>query len=131
MVKKWIVMCVIIVAIVGLCVWENLYIQKSFTFLLNRLDIIEMQLSKNEEIINTDENISAINNLHEEWRSKTKVLKTIVWHTGMKEVEINLSRVLSYVEQNDYKEAIVELHALQDFSKHYKQDFTITLENIL
>ena len=131
MVKKWIVMCVIIVAIVGLCVWENLYIQKSFTFLLNRLDIIGMQLSKNEEIINTDENISAINNLHEKKKKKTKVLKTIVWHTGMKEVEINLSRVLSYVEQNDYKEAIVELHALQDFSKHYKQDFTITLENIL
>lgn len=131
MVKKWIVMCVIIALIVGLCVWENVYIQQSFTFLLNRLDAIEVQLSENEELINTEENILALTNLHEEWREKTKVLKTIVWHTGMKEVEINLSRVLSYVEQNDFKEAMVELHALQDFSKHYKQDFTITLENIL
>lgn len=131
MVKKWIVMCVIILSIIGLCVWENLYIQNSFKFLLDRLTVIEAMLSENEDVINTQDNLNELAKLHEEWTDKTKVLKTIVWHTGMKDVEVNMSRIMSYTEENDYKEAIVELHALQDFCKHYRQDFTITIENIL
>lgn len=131
MVKKWIVMCAITLAIVGLCVWENLYIQKSFGFLLDRLTQIEMQLKENEEQVDTPQNISALETLHEEWREKTKVLKTIVWHTGMKDVEVNMSRILSYTEENNFEEAMVELHALQDFCRHYRQDFTISIENIL
>ena len=55
----------------------------------------------------------------------------IVWHTGMKEVEINLSRIQSYVVMNNFEETIVELNALKDFCLHYKDDFIITIENIL
>ena len=131
MVKKWIVMSVIILCIVGLCVGENLYIQDSFTFLRENLVQIQESLSVDTKNINTQENILALENLHTEWRKRAKVLKTLVWHTGMKEVEINLSRILTYTEQNDYKEAVVELNALLDFSDHYMNDFTINLENIL
>ena len=131
MVKKWIVMSVIILCIVGLCVGENLYIQDSFTFLKENLVQIQESLSVDTENINTQENILALENLHTEWRKRAKVLKTLVWHTGMKEVEINLSRILTYTKQNDYKEAEVELNALLDFSDHYMNDFTINLENIL
>ncbi len=131
MVKKWIVMSVIILCIVGLCVGENLYIQDSFTFLKENLVQIQESLSVDSENINTQENILALENLHTEWRKRAKVLKTLVWHTGMKEVEINLSRILTYTKQNDYKEAEVELNALLDFSEHYMNDFTINLENIL
>lgn len=131
MVKKWIVMSVIILCIVGLCVGENLYIQDSFTFLKENLVQIQENLSVDTENINTQENILALENLHTEWRKRAKVLKTLVWHTGMKEVEINLSRILTYTKQNDYKEAEVELNALLDFSDHYMNDFTINLENIL
>lgn len=131
MVKKWIVMIGIILAIVGVCIWENLYIQKAFSFLEGRLDEIEVKLSQNEEVINTQENIKEIKKLHEEWQHYSNVLKTIVWHTGMKDVEINLSRILTYVEENDYTEAMVELHVLEDFCKHYSKDFTINIQNIL
>ena len=121
----------IILAIVGVCIWENLYIQKAFSFLEGRLNEIEVKLSQNEETINTQENIKEIKKLHEEWQHYSNVLKTIVWHTGMKDVEINLSRILTYVEENDYTEAMVELHVLEDFCKHYSKDFTINIQNIL
>lgn len=121
----------IILAIVGVCIWENLYIQKAFSFLEGRLNEIEVKLSQNEEAINTQENIKEIKKLHEEWQHYSNVLKTIVWHTGMKDVEINLSRILTYVEENDYTEAMVELHVLEDFCKHYSKDFTINIQNIL
>ena len=53
MVKKWIVMSVIILCIVGLCVGENLYIQDSFTFLRENLVQIQESLSVDTENINT------------------------------------------------------------------------------
>lgn len=130
MAKKWVVMSIITLLIVSLCVLESNYIQDSFEFLLDNLNVIEMNISVDGDI-NTVGNIKALNDLHEQWRNKTKYLKMIVWHTGMKEVEINLSRIQSYVEINNQEEALVELHALQDFSRHYKDDFTITIENIL
>ena len=124
-------MAIIFALIVGICIWENLYISSSFKFLEDGLFKIETSIKQDEENINSQENILLIKNLHEEWRAKTNVLKTIVWHTGMKEVEINLSRILSYTEQNNFSEAMVEINALKDFCRHYADDFTITLENVL
>lgn len=131
MVKKWIIMSVITLAIIGLCVWENIYIQKSFEFLDAKLTKIEAQFEADELNVDSAKNINDLEALHKEWQKKTDILKMIVWHTGMKEVEINLSRITSYAEQNNFEEAMVELHALQDFCEHYKNDFTITPENIL
>ena len=107
MVKKWIVMSVIILCIVGLCVGENLYIQDSFTFLKENLVQIQESLSVDTENINTQENILALENLHTEWRKRAKVLKTLVWHTGMKEVEINLNPPLKLLLSSLSKEILL------------------------
>ena len=128
--KKWAVMIVIIVLIVGLCVFESVYIQNSFSYLYGELVKFEDKISPDKDI-DLEENISTIKMLHSNWQKRSDNLKMIVWHTGMKEVEINLSRIQSYVMMNDYAETIVELNALKDFCLHYKDDFTITIENIL
>lgn len=128
--KKWAVMIVIIVLIVGLCVFESVYIQNSFSYLYGELVKFEDKISPDKDI-DLEENISTIKMLHSNWQKRSDNLKMIVWHTGMKEVEINLSRIQSYVMMNDFAEAIVELNALKDFCLHYKDDFTITIENIL
>ena len=124
-------MIIIFAIIIGICFWENLYISSSFTYLEDGLFKVETMIKQNEEKIDTQTNILEIKSLHENWRNKTKVLKAIVWHTGMKEVEINLSRILSYTEQNNFVEAMVEINALKDFCRHYADDFTITIENVL
>ena len=130
MAKKWAVMIGIILIIVGVCVIETNYIQNSFNFLLNEMNTVETKIRADGENINLPENIIFLENIHTEWRKKSEVLKMIVWHTGIKEVEVNLSRIKTYVEENNSEEALVEVHQLQDFSKHYKDDFKITLSNI-
>ena len=129
--KKWAVMIVIILLIVGLCVFESVYIQNSFSYLYGELVKFEEKISVDENNIDSEENISIMKDLHSSWQKRSDNLKMIVWHTGMKEVEINLSRIQSYVMMNDFAEAIVELNALKDFCMHYRDDFTITIENIL
>ncbi|MCR5553558.1 MAG: DUF4363 family protein [bacterium] len=129
--KKWAVMIVIILLIVGLCVFESIYIQNSFTYLYGELVKFEEKISEDENNIGSEENVAIIKDLHSSWQRRSDNLKMIVWHTGMKEVEINLSRIQSYVITNNFEEAIVELNALKDFCLHYKDDFIITIENIL
>ena len=68
--------------------------------------------------------------MHIEWDKKTRVLKCLIWHSGVKDVETGLARVSIYVEENDYKEAAAELASLIDYCAHYLDDFHLSVENI-
>lgn len=123
-------MTLLLFLLVGTSVYECYYITSTFDYLEAETIKIEQMLAKNTEHINIKENEDAIKTLHEGWHKRTKLLKTIVWHTGIKEVEVGLSRALSYTEENNYTEAKVELQNLLDFCKHYEQDFKVSIENI-
>lgn len=80
--------------------------------------------------MNTEENIKLLKELHAEWTEKKKVLKIFVWHTNLKDVEVGLSRIQSYTAENDFTEAYTEIQNLIDFSKHFRQDYELNLQNI-
>jgi hypothetical protein len=88
-------------------------------------------LEATEDNINTTQNVDYLEVLHTDFHKQEKVLKSLIWHTGLKDVEIGISRILSYVQENDYTEAITETNALIDYCEHYSLDFAITPENIL
>ncbi len=111
-------------------IFESLYIQKTFSFLEGQAEIIEEKLAADDTKIDTEENIGAIKDLHKEWQKKTKVLKFFVWHTGIKDVEVGLARIQSYTEENNYTEAHVELTNLIDYTRHYKEDYKFSIQNI-
>ena len=58
------------------------------------------------------------------------MLKALIWHTGIKDIEVGLARIKIYTMQNDFKEASSELEGLIDYVEHYKEDFTLSLENL-
>ena len=58
------------------------------------------------------------------------MLKCLIWHTGIKDVEIGLARISVYIEENDYTEASAEVLSLVDYLTHYSDDFRISWENI-
>lgn len=128
--KRLILMIILLIVLVGTSIAECFYITSTFDFLESEIKTIEVMLKNTKENIDTKENIGAIKTLHEKWHKKTKLLKILVWHTGIKEVEVGLSRALSYTEENNYTEAKVELQNLLDFCEHYEQDFKVSLENI-
>ena len=127
MVKKWIALSIILVA--G-CVIESIYINRSFNWLINSLETLQIELRENKEKCDTEELIYDANQVHIKWGEKTKVLKCLIWHSGVKDVETGLARVAVYVEENDYKEASAELASLIDYCAHYLDDFHISVENV-
>lgn len=131
MVKKWIVMIVLSIALILGCIFESRYINRSFDWLINSLEVLQIELTENKEKIDTDELISKAYSIHENWHKKVKVLKCLIWHTWVKDIEIGLARIAVYVEENDYTEVYAELASLIDYCAHYSDDFRVSKENIL
>lgn len=130
MVKKWIVMVVLTIILIAGCIAESFYVNKSFDWLINSLETVQIELTENKDKIDTDKFIEEIYELHNKWHKKVKLLKCLIWHTNIKDVEIGLARISVYIEENNYTEAYAEIASLIDFSAHYLDDFRISTENI-
>jgi len=130
MVKKWIFMIVLTIILVLGCIAESVYVNNSFDWLINSLETVQIELTENKEKIDTEKLIGNIYDLHNNWHKKVKVLKCLIWHTNIKDVEIGLARISVYIEENNYTEAYAEIAALIDFTAHYLDDFRISVENI-
>lgn len=131
MTKKLIVIIIFIIGIVVLGFFESHYILNSFDELSDKLVVIETTLSKTPDHIETEENITTLKDLHSHWQKHTKILKFFVWHTGIKDVEVGLSRITSYTEMNNYEEAYTELNNLIDYCNHYSEDYRFSIQNII
>lgn len=131
MTKKLISVLALIVVVGFAGFFESNYIIKSFDYLNSELIQVMNNLSADPEHIDTKENVDNLKAIHTNWQKHTKVLKFFVWHTGIKEVEVGLSRITSYTEENDYTEAYVELNNLIDYCNHYSEDYRFSLQNII
>lgn len=131
MIKKLICIIIFLSLVLTAGFFESHYITSSFNELEERLNKIQYELSLTPDQIDTEENILALKTLHKDWQCHTKVLKFFVWHTGIKDVEVGLSRITSYTEENDYTEAYTELKNLIDYSNHYSEDYKFSFQNII
>ena len=123
-------MIVLSIILVFGCIFESTYVNRSFDWLINSLETIQIELAESKDKIDTEKFIDDTYNLHNEWHKKVKLLKCLIWHTNIKDVEVGLARISVYVEENNYTEAYAEIASLIDFSAHYLDDFRISSENI-
>ena len=88
-------------------------------------------LEATKDKIDTEENIIYIEDVHTYWHDKNKVLKGLIWHTGLKDIEVGMARIKTYVEEDNFTEALTELESLTYYVSHYSDDFKFSLENVL
>ena len=112
------------------CIIESLYVNKSFEWLINSLESLQITITENKEKIDSEEIVKTSHEIHEEWHKRVKVLKCLIWHTGIKDVETGFARISVYIEENDYTEAYAEIATLIDYTAHYLDDFRISVDNI-
>ncbi len=130
MVKKWIIMLSLTAILIIGGILEYNYVNNSFKNLIDDVQELQIEITNHKEKIDTEELINSAYSIHEKWHKRVKILKSVIWHTGIKDIEVGLARIAVYIEENDYTEANAELCSLIDFLEHYSEDFTITLENI-
>lgn len=130
MVKKWIIMIALTILLVVGCVIEANYVNKSFKWLINSLETLQIEITQQKDKIDEEEFVALAYEIHEEWHDKVKLLKCLIWHSGIKDVEIGLARIAVYIKENNYTEASAEIASLIDYLAHYLDDFSISTENI-
>ena len=131
MVKKWIVIVSIMILLIAGCIVENTYISDSFKSFHKRLETAKVMLKEDDGAIDNEENINFLESIETDWDKNIIGLKSVIWHTGLKEIEIGLSRVITYTEENNFTEAITELNAILDYLDTYSGEFRLSLENLL
>lgn len=130
MVKKWIFILSLIAILTASCILEYNFVNHSFDHLKEQLLTYKQMLDEDKEHIDTEQNISYVQEVHEKWHKKSDVLKALIWHTGIKDIEVGLSRIETYTSENDYTEALAELDSLIDYVAHYASDFKLTFSNL-
>ncbi len=123
-------MITISIALIAGCIIEGIFVNKSFDDLIDSLEAYQVKLDENKDKIDTDELIYEINEINENWTKKIKYLKSLIWHSGIKDIEIGVARLIVYVEENDYTEASAELSSMIEFLKYYSEDFSFAIENV-
>ena len=131
MVKKWIVIVSIMLLLVAGCIVENTYIRGSFDKFHKKLETAKTMLEEDDGAIDNEENINFLKSIETDWDKNIMGLKSVIWHTGLKEIEIGLSRVITYTEENNFTEAMTELNAILDYLDTYSREFGLSLENLL
>ena len=109
---------------------ESKYIEITFEKFEKELLQFSAMLDENQDNINSFKNLQRIESITQEWHKTAIKLKYLVWHTGIKDVEVGLSRIATYTKENDYTEAKAELNNLLDFTRHYSKDFKVLPENV-
>lgn len=130
MVKKWIVILSLMILLGVGCVLEYRFVNNSFETLQDDLVEYKQMIESDKEHIDKEENVLFVQKVHEKWHKKTKILKALIWHTGIKDIEVGLSKIETYSSENDFTEALAELDSLLDYVSHYASDFKLAIENL-
>ncbi len=127
--KETIICIVIVIAIIiGNYSMQN-YTKESVTELSNQLDDLKQEILKIGEK-NTEQIKENIKQLQEEWETRHDKLAYFIEHDELEKVETNLIGLDSFMEMEQYPEAISELDKSVFLLRHIEDKYALDLENI-
>ena len=130
MLKKWAIVLFIVASLIVGCALEYRFVNGTFEDMTLHFEHVQTMLEENQSHVDTQEILNYLDDLHDDFHEKEKVLKALIWHTGLKDVEIGISKIAAYAKNNNFDEAIAETKSLVDYCRHYGQDFKLSWENI-
>lgn len=129
MLKESIISTVLVIAIIiGNYMTQN-YTKESAKELSNKLNELK------ENILNIGEEDSSqlkdkMEGIKDEWESRFNKLAYYIEHDELEKVENNLTGISSFIEMEEYAEAISELDKGVFVLKHIEDKYGFSLENI-
>lgn len=126
MFKELIISIVIIISIFSLDMFTQNYTEKS-------VERITEQFSNLKKYISDDnaENIqNTIKNIDDDWEKIHDKLAYYIEHDELEKVETNLTSLKSYIETNEYAEAVSELDKSVFILKHIEDKYVFNLQNV-
>ncbi|KJS18499.1 MAG: hypothetical protein VR69_00510 [Peptococcaceae bacterium BRH_c4b] len=122
----WLVL-VAFVIVLGLGVWANIQLNTSTTGLVQKIDLIESDIS-NQRWDHAYKNTLAF---EKAWRENAKWWPTILDHQEMDNIEFSLAKFKEYVAEKNNVLSLAQLSELKLMIRHIPEKEAISLQNIL
>ncbi len=124
MVKSIISIIIASVLVIGLGVFENLYLNKTFKELDKSFQIVE------EKLITQTCTKADVLTAQDIWIDKKRNLHAFIPHTEIKEVDLWVSECVFYAEDDDFAEALAKVMVVRELFEQIPRNFLIKFENL-
>lgn len=127
--KKELIICTIIVIsiIIGNIITQN-YTKETINITTQKLDELKSKIT--QEDILTEEVKNEILEIYHEWNKRHDKLAYYIEHDELEKVETDLTSLKSFIEVQEYKEAVSELDKTIYILKHIEEKNAFNLKNI-
>lgn len=127
--KKFIMILVLFLIIVGAGFFEHIYNKQLYTSMYTDLKFIEDSISPDAEV-STKENIDLIHAVCNRWEDSKKITLIFHNHTLSRALDERLVYVKKWIELNNYDETSVMLDVTMAYIRDLMDDYSPNAANI-
>lgn len=128
--KELVICCVIVVVIlIGNNITQN-YSVESVDTLTKNLKKLREDIYKDQDNVNSENNKDKLSSIFEKWYECYDKLAYYIEHDELEKVGNDLDGLKSYIETNEYPEAISELDESIFILNHIEDKYKFNLKNI-
>lgn len=130
MLKKYIYLLIIILFLVGVCIWEDL----SVNIYLQEIDdaVAEIQaLVADKDAINSYDILMTVENLEEMWIKNENNLCILVNHKDIEDIGMEIARLKSTIATNQIEDFNASLSLVRFFTETYHHVMGTSIQNLL
>ena len=124
---KWIFISFFAAVLIGICVFDEILVQKTFRIMISKTTEVVAELDENG-ITGTSKDL--IENLETYWHKKQKPMSVFIHHEETKFLGDRLTLAKAYIENDMKDEAVIELGALIYEAATLKKLYKFTITNI-
>lgn len=124
--KEIIIVLLIIVIIFATDILTQNFTKKSISLINEKLDNIKTTIINNE----TNDLNSEIKNLDENWTDINNKMSFYIEHDELEKVNTSLVKIKSYIEFEEYSEAVPELEECKYILDHIKEKQRLKIINL-
>ena len=129
MVKRIITIATLFVILLFLALYELFAVNSLIDNLNQQSTNLQIEIYNNKETVSNT--LSLVNETKNFWQKKETVLTLMFNHKDLSTITDTLSRLYSYVENNDYDNAIAEVNLLKQYADKNKWIMGFNFQNIL
>lgn len=129
MVKRIITISALFGLLIILAFYELVAVNNLITTLNEQATNLQTEIYENKEFVSSS--INSVKKTKEYWNKNEIILTLMFNHKDLSTITDTLSRLYSYVENNDFDNAIAEVNLLKQYSEKNKWIMGFNFQNIL
>ena len=127
--KRIIIIVILFVSLIGLATYEVISVDNIITSLDTMVEKLQVDITDNKN--NVSEISTSAKQVQTYWNNHEENLCLMFNHKDLSAITDTLTRLYSYVENNDYDNAIAEVNLLKKYSEKNRHIMGFNLQNLL